>query len=74
MDADTAMAIGTVLGVLSIPSLLSATSEGRAPKAGGLLLIAASGLVIWALANKPGGYSLAELPGLIIHMIARVIG
>jgi hypothetical protein len=74
MDADMAMAIGTVLGVLSIPSLLSAMSEGRAPKVVGLLLIAAGGLVIWALATRPGGYSLAELPGLIIDMIARIIG
>ncbi len=73
MDADLALAVGTVLGVLSIPSILSAISDSRAPRVGALTLMIAGGLVIWALTARPGGYKLAEVPAVILHVIARYL-
>ncbi|MET4101736.1 hypothetical protein ABIE58_001159 [Roseovarius sp. MBR-78] len=73
MDADLAMAVGTVLGVLSVPSFLSAISDGRAPRVGALTLVIAGGLVIWAVSTKPGGYKLAEVPAVILTVIARYL-
>jgi hypothetical protein len=73
MDADMAMAVGLVLGVLSVPSLISAISEGRAPRIGALTFVIAGGFVLWALSTKPGGYTVAELPAVIVHVIARFI-
>jgi len=67
------MAIGLVLGVLSVPALLSAISEGRAPRVGAVSLVVAGGLVLWALKTKPGGYSAAELPAVIVNVIARYL-
>ena len=68
-----AMALGAVLGVLSVPSLLSALSEGRAPRIGALMLVIAGGLILWALSTKPGGYTVAEVPAVIVNVIARYL-
>lgn len=73
MDPDMAMALGSVLAVLSVPALLSAFSEGRAPRAGMIVLFTAGGLILWAIATSPEGYRLAELPSVILHVIARYI-
>jgi len=73
MDPDLAMAIGMVLAVFSIPSVLSALSDRRAPRVAMFTIIGAGGLILWALSNKPGGYSLSELPKLLIEVIGRYI-
>ncbi|KJS40626.1 hypothetical protein [Roseovarius sp. BRH_c41] len=74
MDPDLAMAIGMVLGVFSIPSILSAFSEGRPPRVAAFTLIASGGLVVWAINNKPGGYSFGDLPEVLVRVIARYVG
>lgn len=73
MDPDLAISIGMVLGVFSVPSILSAYSEGRAPRVAAITLISAGGLIYWAVSTKPGGYSLSELPHVLISVIARYI-
>ncbi len=73
MDPDLAMAIGMVLGVFSIPSILAALSDRRAPRVASFTLIASGGLMLWAIATKPGGYSFSELPHVLISVIARYI-
>lgn len=73
MDADLAMALGLVLGVFSVPSLLSAMSEARAPRVGALVLMISGGLILWAITDKPGGYSVAELPAVILSVMARYL-
>jgi hypothetical protein len=73
MDADLAMAIGTVLGVLSIPSMISAVSDARAPRVGAVTVVIAGALIVWAMSTKPGGYKLAELPSLIVTVAARFV-
>ncbi|WP_104017156.1 hypothetical protein [Roseovarius nitratireducens] len=73
MDADLAMAIGLVLGVFSVPSILSAISEARAPRVGALVLVIAGGMIIWAISQKPGGYTFAELPAVILNVMARYL-
>ena len=73
MDADLAMAIGMVLAVFSVPSLLSAMSEARPPRVGALVLVIAGGMILWAVSNKPGGYSVADLPAVIVNVMARYL-
>ena len=41
MDTDLALTVGIVLAVLSVPSLLSAWVDGRAPRLGAIMAIAA---------------------------------
>ncbi len=73
MDPDLALIIGLILGVFSVPSIMSAFSEGRAPRVAAITIIAAGGLVIWAIGHKPGGYSINEIPDIFVRVVAMFI-
>ena len=73
MDTDLVLSIGMVLAVVSLPSLLSAFSEARAPRLSAVSMTVAGGLIIWAFTAKVGGYSLGDLPYVLISVIARYI-
>ena len=40
---------------------------------GAILLIASMGLVVAAVTTKPGGYTLREVPGVMLDVTARYI-
>jgi hypothetical protein len=73
MDADLVLTVGLVLMVLSVPSLLSAWAESRAPRMGAIMAIAALAMIIAALYGKPGGYAFNEVPGVVIGVAARFL-
>ncbi|MGJ8617710.1 MAG: hypothetical protein ACSHWS_12795, partial [Sulfitobacter sp.] len=69
MDPDLALVIGIVLGVLSVPSILSAISDRRAPRASALTILIAGGLILYATQNKPGGVTLDEIPDIFVSVV-----
>ena len=71
MDPDLALVIGLVLAALTIPSILSAVSDRRAPRASAITVLIAGGLIVFAVLGKPGGYQLAQLPDVFVSVIAR---
>lgn len=73
MDPDLIFIIGLVLGVFSIPSIMSAFSEGRAPRVAAFTVIAAGVMVVWAIQNKPGGYDIYEIPNVFVQVVARYL-
>ncbi|MFN3822694.1 MAG: hypothetical protein ACK4RN_01830 [Pseudorhodobacter sp.] len=73
MDPDLLLVIGLVLGVLTIPSLLSAYSESRPPRTAAVVALIAGVLIVVALTNKAGGYTIAEIPDVIFRVIGRYL-
>ncbi len=73
MDPDLALVIGLVLGVLAIPSVLSALSDKRAPRASAITILIAGALILFAVQKKPGGISLNKVPDTFISVIARYL-
>lgn len=71
MDSDLALVIGLVVAVLSVPSILSALTDGRAPRASILTIMIGGGLILYAIQNQPGGYAMADLPDVFLSVIAR---
>tara|TARA_R110002095_G_scaffold201901_1_gene183037 strand:+ start:392 stop:616 length:225 start_codon:yes stop_codon:yes gene_type:complete len=71
MDPDLALVLGTVIGALSIPSILSALSDKRAPRASALTILIAGGLILYAAQNKPQGYALDQVPDVFVDVVAR---
>ncbi len=71
-DTDLLLTVGIVLFALSLPSLLSAWVESRAPRIGAIMVVAALGLIVTALLVKPGGYAFNEVPAVIIEVFARL--
>ncbi len=73
MDPDLALVMGIVLGVFTVPSLLSAMSDSRAPRASAFTILIAVGLIVYAIAKSPGGYSMAELPTVFVNVAGRYL-
>ncbi len=73
MDTDLILTLGIVLLVLTVPSLLSAWVEGRVPRVGAIMLIVALALIISAVSTRPGGYSVSEIPAIMLTVVARAM-
>jgi hypothetical protein len=71
LDPDLAMTLGLLIGAFSVPAILSAMSDGRAPRAPMFTILIAFGLITFAAYNKPGGYEISELPDILIGTIAK---
>ena len=73
MDTDLLLTIGIVLIVLTLPSLLSAWTEGRPPRIGAIMLIAAAALIVVAITGRPGGYAFNEVPRTMLTVFSRYV-
>jgi len=62
-----------VVGVLAVPSILSAFSEGRAPRAASITVLIAGVLVVVALQTKGGGSTISDIPHAFYSVIGRYI-
>ncbi len=71
MDTDLFLTIGLLLLILSLPSLLSAWVEGRAPRIGALMVLAGAAMIVTALISRPGGYAFNDVPGVIVGVLSR---
>jgi len=74
MDSDLTLVIGALLGAFSLPSIVSAFAERRAPRIAFLTLMIGGGMVYWAVSQDPEKYSIIGFPDLLIEVIARFIG
>ena len=73
MDSDLLLVFGIVLAGFSIPSIMSAVTDGRAPRASALTILMAGALVLYAVQSHPGGYTLQEIPDVFVRVIGRYI-
>jgi hypothetical protein len=73
MDPDLALVLGIIIGGFSIPSILSAISDSRAPRASMLTILIAGGLILYAIQTKPGGLELAQVPDVFVEVVARYL-
>ncbi|EPX79597.1 hypothetical protein [Salipiger mucosus] len=73
MTPDQFLVLGLCLAVIAVPAIISAWSDRRAPRVGSVVLLAGLALVLHAIVNKPGGYELAALPGVLFGVIGDLI-
>ena len=73
MDPDLSMTLGLLIGAFSVPAILSAMSDGRAPRAPMFTILIAGCLIVYAGYSKPGGYAMSDLPDVFVSTIAKLI-
>lgn len=73
MSPDLALVLGVVLAAFSIPSIMSAMIDRRAPRASAITVLLAGGLILFALQTNPGGYALQDVPDAFVRVLARYI-
>ena len=71
MDPDTFFVIGLALGVLSIPAVVSAISNGERPRIATITLMIAGGLIVWAISSKPGGYPIESITKVVAKVVSN---
>lgn len=73
MNSDLLLVIGLVIGALSIPSVISAFSDSRPPRAASIAIVISGGLVLAAFVTKPGGYSAGQIPDVFARVLAQLM-
>lgn len=73
MQHDLMLVIGLIILGFTIPSIVSAFSENRAPRVAALMLLIGGGLVVIALVQKPGGYTLNDIPHAFTRVVAHYL-
>ena len=73
MDPDLALTLGIVIAAFSVPSILSALSDSRAPRASALTVLIGGGLILYAVQTSPGGYALGEVPDIFVRVVGRYL-
>lgn len=73
MDPDLTLVTGALIGVFSLPAIVSAFAERRAPRIAFLTFLVGGGMVYWSVSQNPGEYSILGFPDLLIEVIARFI-
>ncbi|MCU0817654.1 MAG: hypothetical protein MUF74_14855 [Cypionkella sp.] len=73
MDYDLMFVIGATVCALTIPSVMSAYADGRAPRVAAILFVAGGFLLGTALVQRPGGLTLGEIPDIFFRVLARYI-
>ncbi|MGL6208527.1 MAG: hypothetical protein ACRC14_01705 [Paracoccaceae bacterium] len=73
MDTDFILVVGIVLTGLAIPSLLSAFTESRPPRAGAIMVLIGGVLIVVALSQNTPQYTFAEIPDVFLRVIGRFV-
>jgi len=73
MTPDLIFVLGCVLAVLSIPAIVSAFADGRRPRVAALTILIGGGMIIYAMTERPGAYTLETLPDIFAQVVSQVI-
>lgn len=73
MDYDLVLVIGLVIGILSVPSMLSAWVDGRAPRGSAVTVLVSGVLLVVALTQNPQRYQWTDIPHVVVEVIGRYL-
>ncbi|CUH78272.1 hypothetical protein [Tropicibacter naphthalenivorans] len=73
MQPDTLLVVGLLFLVLSIPAIVSAWTDGRAPRGAAIVLVWGAGMILYAMRIKEGGYRWSDIPDAVYTVIGQVV-
>mgnify|MGYP006001089679 CR=1 FL=1 len=73
LTQDLLLVIGIVVVALSIPSIMGALAERRSPRTAAVAVLVGGSLILLAISQKPGGYTLEEVPQAFVRVVAYFI-
>lgn len=66
---DLIMVLGAGVLFLAFPAMVGAFSRGAPPRAAMLAIFAGGCMIVYANSSRPGGYSMAEMPDLVMRVV-----
>ena len=73
MEPDLALVLGLEIAAFSVPSILSALADSRAPRASALTVLIGGGLILYAVQQTQNPYTLSEIPDIFVRVVARYL-
>ena len=73
MDTDLIFVAGVVIAVLSVPAIVSAFMDARAPRAPALIILIGALMIGYAVRERPMTYTLATVPDAFMRVVADVM-
>ena len=73
MEPDLALVLGLVIAAFSVPAILSALADSRAPRASALTVLIGGGLILYAVQQTQNPYTLSEIPDIFVRVVARYL-
>lgn len=73
MNSDLYLVVGIVVVAFTIPAIVSALSDGRAPRTAAIMVMIGGGLIALAVYQTPGGYEVAEIPSVFVRVVSRYL-
>ena len=71
MDYDLIFVVGLVIGAFTIPALVSAYADRRAPRLAALFVIISGGMIAYAAHMRAEPYELDQLDDVVLAVLAR---
>jgi hypothetical protein len=72
MNPDILLTLGVLLLIPTIPMIFNGLKEGVAPRFAFVMILFSCGLIAGAFLNRPGGYTVNEVPEIMIATIKSV--
>lgn len=73
VGADILLVIATLVGILSLSSIVAAWTVKRLPIAAGISFAVAIGLAVYVHLTQPDGLALLDVPDAFISVAARIL-
>ncbi|MBO9395673.1 hypothetical protein J7399_09610 [Shimia sp. R9_1] len=73
MTTDYLITIGLLVGVFSIPAMISAYADDRFPRAPMAAFVLSAAVITLAVLLNPARYSFGELPNVVVRVIADIL-
>ncbi|MDJ0824752.1 MAG: hypothetical protein QNJ16_04545 [Rhodobacter sp.] len=70
---DLLLVVGLVIAGFAIPSIMGAIADRRSPRAAAIAIMIGGSLVVLAYTQRPGGYSLEEVPEAFVRVVAHFL-
>ena len=73
LTQDLLLVIGLIIAAFAIPSILGAIADRRSPRTAAIAVMVGGGLIALAYSQKPGGYTIEEIPEAFVRVVAHYI-
>ncbi|MDJ1015695.1 MAG: hypothetical protein QNJ35_04210 [Paracoccaceae bacterium] len=70
MNTDVILVVGIVVLSLAFPAILGAFAHGRPLRGAAFAVVVGGGLILYANAKNPVGYSIQEIPSLFMRVLS----
>ena len=74
MDLELIFVIGCIVTAFSIPAIVSAFSDNRAPRYPALIIIIGVVMIGFAINERPGAFTFDTVPEVFAKVIGRYLG